>query len=879
MLDDNWPLLARLAWLAGAAGVVGCGPSEQTPSVDLAGYCEDLTETPRVMTSPSSVTAHRWLAQNTLASDGRGGVWTLLVENGGSGGAAGGTYMAAVHLDEGVNETQAGTIQNADVQVVGVPDGGAWITARMFGPGLFLGETTLAPVGYDVRVARLNAAGHVVARAQFQSDRGCGHQELSPASADDGSLYLFLNTCVRDVTGADGIRDDVLTLSRVNADGQIDWTVELGDGRNPTYDLIAVKDDGTVALAGRRSPGSSESQLHVALLDQSGAITLERTLFTEGEATMTGFVASGDGFALTGNTSDTIVAGDVVLKPFRRSHDAYLLWIDANLVPTFGSTYGGAGADLSHAISAGANGEVWLTGNFEQEATFGGPPLSSDGSSAKWGSNYSHSGWEEVFVARFGADGTHLGSRSLGAEGRDHARAVIPSSGSGAWVVFGPSSHLESSGSPMPDPPSAVRANSPFDRFLLTQIDVSQPVPELNPLAPEPFTRFHPPEGATWFGGSPARFGDTLAVGSKRGVELFRETEGQRVHEATATLPSDATTLDAFVLTDRWVIIGSVGTDYDGEPGRVFVYARDDLARGSSSAPQTILVQRDGEDGDEHLFGRSLALVGRDLLVIGADGAVVTFDLASETPTRVERVTPPSGYRGGTTRRASLSLAAAGADLFVGDRYSERSREGSGEVFHYRVVDGALKLSAKLGAGDAAPFAEAPPCEGHVCEGRPRGEEFGGSLSFDGSRLVVGAANTGGVYVFEREGASFIEAQRIHDRYRLTNLGFGSAHLAISGDWLAIGTERHDIDVVRSAGVVDLFVHDDGTWKPAGRVHSAQPWNDGRFGSGLVFDGNALLIGAPGDPESGTLVSLNLDVCASGGCLTPLDCEREIVGG
>ena len=68
--------------------------------------------------------------------------------------------------------------------------------------------------------------------------------------------------------------------------------------------------------------------------------------------------------------------------------------------------FGGTGGDLGYRVAVAGNGDIVLAGSFQNSITFGGTQLNSAGS-------------DDVFLARFTANGTHIWSKRFGGAGTD----------------------------------------------------------------------------------------------------------------------------------------------------------------------------------------------------------------------------------------------------------------------------------------------------------------------------------------------------------------------------------------------------------------------------------------------------------------------------
>lgn len=151
-------------------------------------------------------------------------------------------------------------------------------------------------------------------------------------------------------------------------------------------------------------------------------------------------------------------------------------------------------------------------------------------------------------------------------------------------------------------------------------------------------------------------------------------------------------------------------------------------------------------------------------------------------------------------------------------------------------------------------------------------DNFGLAIAVDGDRMAVGAtsANVGGpdggggaVYIFERDGqGAWVEVDLFTgvDTERYDDFG---ATVALAGDLLAVGApSRADAsapDQLRPAGArhtvgaVYLFERQpEGDWRPVAYLRAELPTYGVFFGGSLAFDGERLVVGAPGDFERET---------------------------
>ncbi|MCC6405918.1 MAG: FG-GAP repeat protein [Planctomycetes bacterium] len=140
-----------------------------------------------------------------------------------------------------------------------------------------------------------------------------------------------------------------------------------------------------------------------------------------------------------------------------------------------------------------------------------------------------------------------------------------------------------------------------------------------------------------------------------------------------------------------------------------------------------------------------------------------------------------------------------------------------------------------------------------------QGSEFGGHCALDATTLAVGAewfdpfvgsANHGGVWVFERQGATWIETAALSSSSYDPDDHFGSA-LALEGDRLVVGAVHDDNPNAIASGAAYVFERVAGTWSESARLVASDAANSESFGSSLALDGDTLVVGAEYESGSG----------------------------
>lgn len=176
-------------------------------------------------------------------------------------------------------------------------------------------------------------------------------------------------------------------------------------------------------------------------------------------------------------------------------------------------------------------------------------------------------------------------------------------------------------------------------------------------------------------------------------------------------------------------------------------------------------------------------------------------------------------------------VAVSGADLFV----SAPDQDG-GVVYAFdRAAQGVIVPVAALEALDGEPL-----------------DRFGTAVAIDANTLAVGAPgdndNRGSVFVFVRDGGTWVQQWELYAWDGLAGDGFGMA-VAVQGDRIAIGAPFDGGAGVGSPyarGAVYTFTRSNGLWSPESKLVSATAQNGDLFGRSVVLSATRLVVGAPG---------------------------------
>jgi len=195
------------------------------------------------------------------------------------------------------------------------------------------------------------------------------------------------------------------------------------------------------------------------------------------------------------------------------------------------------------------------------------------------------------------------------------------------------------------------------------------------------------------------------------------------------------------------------------------------------------------------------------------------------------------------------SMDLQGDQLVVGDRRYDYKNHGAVFVYRLNAVNGVWTLQQRI---------DSPRYNATIGTG-DSGEHFGYSVSLDGDRLFIGAANenfndngtirysSGAVYLYEKSpGGQWTLQTKLTapDRRGSDYFGYG---VGVDGDRLMIGAQR---SISGFKGEVYVYQLVNGEWTYQNKKITAQDaQNNKNFGRSLSLDGDRLLVGSYGPAE------------------------------
>ncbi|MCK4660888.1 MAG: FG-GAP repeat protein, partial [Phycisphaerae bacterium] len=231
------------------------------------------------------------------------------------------------------------------------------------------------------------------------------------------------------------------------------------------------------------------------------------------------------------------------------------------------------------------------------------------------------------------------------------------------------------------------------------------------------------------------------------------------------------------------------------------------------------------EASEPQHVGSAIAISG-DTMVAGAQlvseeyGAVFVYQWNYTDNNWVETAKLYPSDRGIAGEGFGQAVSIHGNTLVIGAPDDATFDTDSGAVYVFeRQSNGDWLEKAKLTASDASSY-----------------DEFGQSVSVDGSTILVGApgGSNDDAYFFTRSGTNWIEQLKLHSTY-----DYGRS-VAVDGNTAVIGRpDRYGY------GTAHVYTYNGSVWSHRKELTPSDPDSGERFGEDVAIDGGKIVVGAP----------------------------------
>ncbi|HQF24565.1 MAG TPA: FG-GAP repeat protein, partial [Polyangiaceae bacterium] len=350
-----------------------------------------------------------------------------------------------------------------------------------------------------------------------------------------------------------------------------------------------------------------------------------------------------------------------------------------------------------------------------------------------------------------------------------------------------------------------------------------------------------------YFGAAIAVHGDRMVVGAWGDKEAAANAGAAYVFQRSGTnWTQQAKVLSTGIVANDWfgiavaldgtrAIVGATGEDDTGSNcGAAFIFEQDS-ADPSSWPQQDKLLATDGLAAEN--LGYAVAVDG-SLAVVGAygardrgiaTGAAYVFSREAAGWKQLARLTPSDGA---ATDRFGFAVDISGETVVVGAYQHDGVGSDEGAAYIFVRSGSTWSQQAKLVAGDAA-----------------ASDYFGVAVAVDGDTAVIGSyadddkgSNSGSVYVFERSGTAWNQAQKLVASDGAANDNFGRA-VALQGNTIVVGSPNDD-DGASNSGSAYVFEKTGTSWSAAAKLNAADPNANAYFGFSVAVDADTVIAGA-----------------------------------
>ena len=355
------------------------------------------------------------------------------------------------------------------------------------------------------------------------------------------------------------------------------------------------------------------------------------------------------------------------------------------------------------------------------------------------------------------------------------------------------------------------------------------------------------------FGRSIALSGSTIVVGAEGDVlgdntqdaaYIFERQAGNWVERQKLTA-SDGVASHGFgfsvAVSGSTIVVGAPFDAIGGNQGFVSVFER--------QGPSWVETQKlTGSDGRaQQQFGRSIAING-STIVVGApfdtissnssQGSAYVFNRQGGSWTETQKLTASDGAE---NDNFGTAVALSGSTIVVGSPRARGSNSAQGSAYVFNRQGRSWTETQKLTASD----------------GRAE-QQFARSIAVGGTTIVVGAmgdtiggnSRQGSAYVFNRQGGSWTESQKLTASDG-AELDFFGTSVALSGTTIVVGSPRATIGSNAAQGSAYVFNRQGGSWTATQKLTASDGEEFDSFGNSVALSGSTIVVGALFDTISG----------------------------
>ncbi|XWK90520.1 MAG: SBBP repeat-containing protein [Phormidium sp.] len=341
-----------------------------------------------------------------------------------------------------------GTVSGSAKAIVTDSSGNIYTTGIFSGSATFGSVTLTSQQGNnDIFVAKLDSSGNFTWAKNYGSlssaDQGYdittdSSGNLYVAGLLGGSAYVTGGTLSgNDTPGSTKLTSfgggDIL-VTKLDSNGNVAWAKNFGSiTRDQSYS-IATDSSGNVyttgLFAGSATFGSvtltsqGGTDIFVAKQDSNGNVAWAKNFGSTTNDNGFGIATDSSGnLYTTGNFTGNATFGSVTLTS-QGDNDIFVTKLDSSGNVAWAKSFGSIGSDAGISIATDSSGNVYTTGIFAGSTTFGSVTLTSKGSN-------------DIFVAKLDSSGNVVSAIGMGGSDTEQARSIATDNSGNAYITGG----------------------------------------------------------------------------------------------------------------------------------------------------------------------------------------------------------------------------------------------------------------------------------------------------------------------------------------------------------------------------------------------------------------------------------------------------------
>jgi hypothetical protein len=438
-----------LLWLVGLLACGGGEPLIETPTASSSGAggggAEGQGGIGGVSTSAGGSGGAGGLAAGGFSgaggaggAGGEAGAGGLAAGAGGSGGLGGGGFGGAGGLGGSGGGGSVHLPLVADWQAVASGSGqsftggtaidssGAVVTTGTFSGAIDFGCGTLNAADTDIFVVKYDLLGNCIWNKRFGDSN---NQIAARVAIDNGDNIILAGTFIGSVNFGGGQLQSTgnqftdAYLAKLNAGGGHVWSQRFGDINSQEGHDVATGPGGAIALVGMFQnqmdlgggalSTSGDRDAYLAKFDAAGTHQWSKQFGDSALQDARSVRIAADGSVAAGGHSEgDIDLGGGVLQHNGIGKRAWVSRYASNGSHVFSKLFTASDTSTTEALSFTPGGELIVSGNFQVSIDLGGGNIAALG------------GGDDIFLARFATQGTHLSSDGFGDAASQKVKAL-----------------------------------------------------------------------------------------------------------------------------------------------------------------------------------------------------------------------------------------------------------------------------------------------------------------------------------------------------------------------------------------------------------------------------------------------------------------------